>query len=417
MKKLIILILTIAFAGNAMAQIYPREARTYDFELSDMAERLTPVLGFNRYMHDDQWIWKEGRSSALREKGKPEDFYEISKLSDMDENQEFSDVSTAWVEGAPDDGIGEWVIIPIEARDEELEDKLTNGGMENPLEVELLVNNGYQQSEDLYQKNNRVKDARISVYAAAMSFGQDDAYLLWNPEVIYQATITLNDDIEFSPAGFNSHYETFSFQLPEKYRDEMCQLYLKLEILSVYKGSKYSDTCISNMWARVSEAEAEPDFYSEEEASSRLKEMGDDAWTWIEDWESKLSQEMYIDTNPYHIFRDEWGEEYMDYREYDGIDLNFLRTYDPETDSYAWFLLNASCYGNGGDYPSCLPFRIGDHIETVRQVFGEEEDNIYDLDSFGHLNKAVWTSNVIKLEVLYSDDGSIQLVYINKTGW
>lgn len=82
MKKSIILLSVLALGFAASAQEHPRTPRRYDFELSDIARRITPVLSFNRDMHADGWIWKEGRSSALVEKGKPADFYEITKLSD-----------------------------------------------------------------------------------------------------------------------------------------------------------------------------------------------------------------------------------------------------------------------------------------------------------------------------------------------
>ena len=262
MKKSIILLSVLALGFAANAQVYEPTPREYDFELSDIARRITPVLSFNRDMHADGWIWKEGRSSALVEKGKSADFYEITKLSDtfIDEGKIFFDEpmpipipTTAWVEGVAGDGIGEWVIVPIKPRNDDVEERLANRKIRYPLTVRLFVCNGYQQSVDLYQKNNRVKDAKISIYAAAMSFGQDDAFLLWNPEVVHEETITLNDDIAVNPICFNTTSAYFTFELPEKYRNEMCELYLRLEIRSVYKGTKYSDTCICNMSATVEE--------------------------------------------------------------------------------------------------------------------------------------------------------------------
>ena len=262
MKKQITTALMAFAAALAFTQVYPRTPRKYDFELSDIARRITPVLSFNRDMHADGWIWKEGRSSALVEKGKSADFYEITKLSDtfIDEGKIFFDEpmpipipTTAWVEGVAGDGIGEWVIVPIKPRNDDVEERLANRKIRYPLTVRLFVCNGYQKSVDLYQKNNRVKDAKISIYAAAMSFGQDDAFLLWNPEVVHEETITLNDDIVVNPICFNTTSAYFTFELPEKYRNEMCELYLRLEIRSVYKGTKYSDTCICDMSATVEE--------------------------------------------------------------------------------------------------------------------------------------------------------------------
>ena len=254
MKKSIVLLSVLALGFAANAQEHPRTPREYGFELSDMAKRLTPVIGFNKNMHSSDWVWKEGRSSALTEKGKPADFYEITKLSDpLDDDPCEPDRGTAWVEGAAGDGIGEWVIVPVKPINDDVGMRLANREIRYPLIGHLSVFNGYQKSVDLYQKNNRVKEAKISIYAAAMSFGQDDAFLLWNPEVVHEETITLNDDIAVNPICFNTTSAYFTFELPEKYRNEMCELYLRLEIRSVYKGTKYSDTCICNMSATVEE--------------------------------------------------------------------------------------------------------------------------------------------------------------------
>lgn len=252
------MIFATLLSSFAFAQEHPRTPRKYDFALSDMAKRLTPVIGFNKNMHPAGWVWKEGRSSALVEKGKPSDFYEINKIDDENPECEGSsymipNAGSAWVEGARDDGIGEWVIIPIKPQNDDVAMRLTNCEIRYPLHVSLDIWNGFQRSLDLYRKNNRVKEAKISIYAAAMSFGQDDAFLLWNPEVVHEEKITLSDEIEENPFCFNSTNADFSFELPEKYRSEMCELYLKLEILSVYKGTKYSDTCICDMRATVEE--------------------------------------------------------------------------------------------------------------------------------------------------------------------
>ncbi len=249
MKKSIILLSVLALGFAANAQVYERTPRKYDFELSDIARRITPVLSFNANMHADGWIWKEGRSSALVEKGKSADFYEINKIND--EDGEGANARTAWVEGVQGDGIGEWVMIPVGTNDADTRWHFSGNGEGGNLKVCFSVENGYQQNQDLYLKNNRVKEAKISIYAAAYSAGQDDAYLLWNPDCIHEEVITLCDEIASEPFYFNSSYNEFFMSLPEKYSTEHIQLFLRLEIMSVYKGTKYSDTCISNMSAMV----------------------------------------------------------------------------------------------------------------------------------------------------------------------
>ena len=48
MKKLIaVFAISLTFMGTIFSQEHPRTRRTYDFELSDMARRIIPVLSFN----------------------------------------------------------------------------------------------------------------------------------------------------------------------------------------------------------------------------------------------------------------------------------------------------------------------------------------------------------------------------------
>lgn len=257
MKKLIaVFAISLVFVGTTFSQEHPRTRRTYDFELSDMARRIIPVLSFNANMHEENWVWKEGRSSALVEKGKPADFYEINKLSDLDpyySPDKVRNVSTAWVEGVKGDGIGEWVIIPVEPTSDAESNLCSTGEHAISNEITLYVKNGYQQSEDLYKKNNRVKEAKVSVYAAAYGVGQDEAFLIWNPECVHEEVITLSDEITEHPFWLNSSTHSFMISLPEKYcrSERPIKFFLKFEILSVYKGSKYDDTCICDMSASV----------------------------------------------------------------------------------------------------------------------------------------------------------------------
>lgn len=257
-KTLLLATLALSFAGRVFSQEYVHSPRTYDFELSDMAKRIIPVLAFNANMHKNGWVWKEGRSSALIEKGKPADFYEINKINDAEyleaEGGDCEKVDTAWVEGVKGDGIGEWVIIPVEPRGDAIEHLSTNGTHSTSYDVSFYMNNGYQQSKDLYRKNNRVKEAKVSIYIAAYSCGQDDAYLLWNPDCIYENVFTISDEIQFHPFCLNYDTHSFPVNLPEKYTGDIngsMQFFMKFEILSVYKGSKYDDTCISNLTATV----------------------------------------------------------------------------------------------------------------------------------------------------------------------
>lgn len=261
-KPLLLITLAFSLVGTLFSQENPRTKKTYDFELSDMAKRIIPVLSINAnnrklnaLVRREDWIWKEGRSSALVEEDKYSYFYEINKIDDKDyiDGGECAKVDTAWVEGVKGDGIGEWVLIPIKPIGDavsHLSSKITHSSC---YEVSFGINNGYQQNEDLYRKNNRVKEAKVSVYVAPYGCGQDEAYLCSNPECVYENVFKISDEIQENPFYLNYDTHSFLVVLPEKYSDltDPMEFYLKFEILSVYKGSKYDDTCISNLTATV----------------------------------------------------------------------------------------------------------------------------------------------------------------------
>jgi hypothetical protein len=55
-------------------------------------------------------------------------------------------VDTAWVEGVPGHGIGQWIVIEF--------DKLR-------LVKAIEINNGYNKDADIFDKNNRVKELKV----------------------------------------------------------------------------------------------------------------------------------------------------------------------------------------------------------------------------------------------------------------
>lgn len=110
------------------------------------------------------------------------------------------DSSTAWVEGSSGDGVGEWIQIEF-------------GGMYVMSGINIC--NGYQKSEDIYLKNNRVKNIRLHF--------SDNSYI----------------DYELS----DSYGQTQSLMFPQPMRTDR----VVLEILSVYSGVKYQDTCLSEI--------------------------------------------------------------------------------------------------------------------------------------------------------------------------
>ena len=294
MKRLILVLFAFAFALLPLAsENFPPQDSDYeyDFELSDIAKRILPVLQSEVYvniksnMREDSFVWKEGRSSALVEEGKRDDFYEINRINDMkvasrtvsyehynsphvrktEDITSRAETDTAWVEGADGDGIGEWVMIPVDEKN--YGGALSQGYYGEKLKLSLTMHNGYQKNADLYKKNGRVKDARITVYAAAYDLYEcvkyyetftrriRTRYLLWNPECVAEEEVTFSDEIDGKAAFLNTDRKDFEFFLPEKYMNKSFKLFVKLEILGVYKGTKYSDTCISDLTAVAHDAD------------------------------------------------------------------------------------------------------------------------------------------------------------------
>lgn len=129
-------------------------------------------------------------SSFLASQGR--NTYRVANLID-------GDARTAWVEGASDDGIGESLLFEFE----------------EPQRVRMLeLRNGYTKSEDIFRKNNRIREIEII------------------PSAGHSVVITL-EDIEAMQRIDLSGMEAVRW--------------LQLRINSVYRGSKYRDTALSEL--------------------------------------------------------------------------------------------------------------------------------------------------------------------------
>ncbi len=118
--------------------------------------------------------------------------HDASKLCD-------GDISTAWVEGVSGQGIGEFITITLDGT------YLVSG---------LRIYNGHQYSSDIYYKNSRPSSITITC-SNGTSFDVDLSDTLGQQEVTFS-----------SPQEINS---------------------ATITINGVYPGSKYEDTCISEM--------------------------------------------------------------------------------------------------------------------------------------------------------------------------
>ena len=166
------------------------------------------------------------------------------------------DNSTAWVEGVQGSGINEYVILGI--------------GSEFPEQMVLL--NGYQKNKDLFSKNNRVKTIRISLFTGFMipmdmteigvyyrirqfdtsmaieledRYGSQQIPLPWERDNVDQVMV---ENRNFFLKDFEKELAEAREDCPSCPTDPKFRFFLKIEILDIYKGSQWDDTCISDIW-------------------------------------------------------------------------------------------------------------------------------------------------------------------------
>lgn len=131
-----------------------------------------------------------------------------SSLGDSYKAEFANDLSykTAWVEGKKDEGIGEY-----------LEYYFKN---DSPRITEIIISNGYMKSEETWKNNNRVK--KLKLYVNGVPFG-----------ILNLKDSRTDQYFEVGTLGHNKNGT---------------DLILKFEILEVYKGSKYNDTAITEIY-------------------------------------------------------------------------------------------------------------------------------------------------------------------------
>lgn len=132
-------------------------------------------------------------------------------------------VNTAWVEGAKGDGIGEWIRIEI------------NGHREShttqPFSIWTVgVIPGYAKNQKIWEANNRVKKALLVIYSPD-SFGGKNTWSAFRLHFIDKNAMQL-------------------FDIPVEYigRNMPMKKTVWFMIEEIYKGNKYDDTCISELF-------------------------------------------------------------------------------------------------------------------------------------------------------------------------
>lgn len=137
--------------------------------------------------------------------------------------------ATAWVEGVAGSGKGEAVVIT-----------LLN------LSKKLEIWGGYGKSQSLYTANNRPKSINVHIIRAHPQEGGASQCGYWYDElkVVASKMVTLRDVNQFQPLAIPAFKkETYLFQNEQwDY-----QYWLMVELVDVYPGTKYQDTCITEI--------------------------------------------------------------------------------------------------------------------------------------------------------------------------
>jgi hypothetical protein len=152
------------------------------------------------------------------------------------------DYTTTWVEGKKGDGIGEAIykVIPEDCKT-------------------INIFNGYGKNQSLYEQNNRPKNIQLTCLVGINPDGAvTETHVIYKTQQFPETyMIELTDTFGVQNYSFPFNHEQlmgFKKSVIEKYKSEFdikmgsVQIILKLTIRDVYKGSKWDDTCISEMY-------------------------------------------------------------------------------------------------------------------------------------------------------------------------
>lgn len=156
-----------------------------------------------------------------------------------------NNLSTAWSEGVEGDGIGEVLIYPLCDSD-----RIEN---EN-----LRIFTGYAKSKDLWLKNNRPRNIKIFILKSTEHSWNKNTSFPMDITVVDEQYATLKDVFDWQPLPIEKSKITFenrkkasdeSLEKEEmrKYWDSREEYFVGIQILSVYPGTKYKDTLISEI--------------------------------------------------------------------------------------------------------------------------------------------------------------------------
>jgi len=174
-------------------------------------------------------------TSFLKEKGKSDDFYAPWMANDGDKG-------TSWVEGVKGDGIGQKLYRNIGG---------SHSATFKGYDVKFRIINGYAKTEKLFMNNNRLKKARLTVYEARFDVC-GGCYSTRYSELVINSTQIIELKDTYNPQFYNIDITKIK-SIKEINKDSSYSFLFiaELEILEVYKGSKFDDTAISEFNVEV----------------------------------------------------------------------------------------------------------------------------------------------------------------------
>jgi hypothetical protein len=148
--------------------------------------------------------------------------YSVGNISD-------NDPKTAWVEGVEGQGIGEVLIVPC---------------LDFKRPVRIWA--GYGKSDEVFMSNSRPKTIRAVIIRSLHGEPVQEGTVYNSLSIIAEETVSLADKNGYQ----NLPVPEFNVEsyLPADFDHKVeYQYFLGIEIKEVYPGSKYEDTCISEI--------------------------------------------------------------------------------------------------------------------------------------------------------------------------
>lgn len=181
----------------------PAAIKKFDKENDDgMYSDIYDILGGGCSFYCGCEIGEQKASSTLKAQGKFN--YKAGNAHDLS-------LETTWAEGVEGDGIGEWIEYKLPAT--------------NPRITQIVIANGYVRTKKAWTENSRVEALEVSVNGKKHS-------------MLYLKDVYALQYFDVPTIGYDDR----------EHLDGKAPIVIRFKICSVYPGTKYKDTCISDIF-------------------------------------------------------------------------------------------------------------------------------------------------------------------------